>query len=202
MSLIALEGIDKSGKRTQTQLLLARLKKVGVDSESIAFPDYGTPLGKSIQNFLHGYVQFCPEVRQLLYAANRWERKKDIDRWLKAGKVVIANRYIPSGLVYGLANDLDLNWMKKLEEGLPPTNLVIVIDVTVDTAFNRFKEQKRDIYESNKPFLEKVRTTYLSLANELKWIVINGESSIKKIHEQVWRNVRDALRFHSDTLTS
>ncbi|UCH01655.1 MAG: dTMP kinase [Candidatus Bathyarchaeota archaeon] len=202
MSLIALEGIDKSGKRTQTQFLLARLKKVGVDSESIAFPDYGTPLGKSIQNFLHGHVQFCPEVRQLLYVANRWERKNDIDRWLKAGKVVIANRYVPSGLVYGLANDLDLNWMKKLEEGLPPTNLVIVIDVTVDTAFNRFKEQKRDIYESNKPFLEKVRTTYLTLANELKWTVINGESSIEKIHEQIWRKVRDLLRSHSGTLMS
>lgn len=116
--------------------------------------------------------------------------------------MIVANRYIPSGLVYGLANDLDLNWMKKLEEGLPPPNLVIVIDVTVNTAFNRFREKKRDIYENNKHFLEKVRILYLTLATKLGWTVINGESSIEKIHEQIWKNVRKLLDTNSCTLTS
>jgi len=62
-------------------------------------------------------VNLGPEVRQFLYVANRWERVQDLRHWLNQKKVVIADRYVPSGLVYGLANGLELDWMVNLEKG-------------------------------------------------------------------------------------
>ena len=194
MSIIALEGIDKSGKGTQAQLLLEEYKRAGCKAECIAFPDYETPLGKEIKRFLQGNIDFCPETRQLLYVANRWERKKDIDTWLKEGKIVITDRYIPSGLVYGYANNLNLDWIIKLEEGLPIVNMVIVIDVSVETSFKRSEAEKKDVYERNKRFLEKVRNAYLDLAEKLGWIIIDGERPIELVHKQIWNNALKLIR--------
>ena len=193
MPLIALEGIDKSGKGTQAELLFERLKMAGYRVECIAFPDYETPLGREIKRFLRGRVKFCPEVRQFLYVANRWERKKDIDTWLREGKVVIADRYTPSGLAYGLANNLDLSWMMGLEGGLPVADMVIVIDVSVNTALKRSGGEKKDVYEKNRQFLEMVRKAYLDLAKKLGWAVIDGEGPIEEVAEQVWRGVSKLL---------
>jgi len=193
MPLITVEGIDKSGKGTQTTLLVSRLKKTKHDAVCIAFPDYETPLGKEISRFLRGKVDFSPEIRQLLYVANRWERRKDIDRWLREGKVVVADRYIPSGIVYGLANDLGYNWVTVLEEGLPKPDLVIVIDVAVDSSFRRNDGEARDVYEKNRVFLEKVRRIYLELARKLGWVVVDGDAPIEHVHEEVWKNVLKLL---------
>jgi len=193
MVLIAFEGIDKSGKGTQAELLFKRLRAAGHTVECISFPDYETPLGREIKRFLSGRVEFCPEVRQFLYVANRWERKQDIDMWLKEGKVVVADRYIPSGLAYGLANGLNLDWMMRLEEKLPVADMIIVIDVSVDTALKRSGNERRDVYEKNRPFLEKVRKVYLDLAKRLNWTVIDGEGSIEEVADKVWKNISKRL---------
>jgi dTMP kinase len=189
--LITLEGIDKSGKATQTQLLAKRLRKMGRKVRIISFPDYETLLGKVIDQYLHGMVDLCPEIRQLLYVANRWERVKDLVEWRNKGIIVIADRYSPSGLVYGLGNGLDLDWMINLEHGLPSSNLVIVIDVSVSTAFKR--DETRDVYEKNPELLEKVRQSYLDLAPKFGWRVINGEKTIEEVAEQVWDQVSTLL---------
>ena len=187
MPLIVLEGIDVSGKRTHTGLLAKRLTEMGQRVERIAFPDYKTPLGREIKRFLQGGVRFRPEVRQLLYVANRWERERDMDSWLREGKIVIADRYVPSGLAYGLANNLDLDWMLKLEEGLPLADMVIVIDIPVDTALSR--EEPKDIYEKDRLFQEGVRRSYLDLAERFGWVVIDGDRPVEEVAEQVWVHV-------------
>lgn len=187
VSLIVLEGIDKSGKATQAEILAERLRTMGRRVEDIAFPDYQTAVGRVIGSYLSGEVDLCPELRQLLYAANRWERCGDLRLWLRGGKIVVADRYVPSGLVYGLANGLDLGWMTTLERGLPPMDLVIIVDVSVATAFKR--DEKRDIYEANSVFLEKVRTAYLDLAEDFGWVIVDGEREKVDVAEQVWNHV-------------
>lgn len=185
--LISFEGIDQSGKKTQAKMLLERLLKLGHKVESIGFPDYSTPLGKEIKAYLDGKRRYDYRVRQLLYAGNRWERKSSLVGWLNGDAIVITDRYIPSGLAYGLANGLDLNWMMELERGLPEPDLVIVIDISPKIAFSRKAE--RDVYEKNAKFLEKVRASYLRLARKFHWTVINGEKSIEEIHREIWKTV-------------
>jgi dTMP kinase len=191
--LIAFEGIDKAGKKTQTKILAERFKKRGYKTEIITFPDYHTPIGREIKRFLSGKRDFSPEVRQLLFAANRWENRDKISSWLNEGKIVIADRYVASGLAYGLANDLGLEWALGLEKGLPEADKIFVIDIPVEVAFLRGKN-KRDIYEKNRKFLIKVRDIYLKLAKQFKWYVIDGNRPINEVSEEIWLKVGENLK--------
>lgn len=189
--LICIEGINGSGEGTNADLLFNKLRMENYDVASIAFPDYNTPIGMEIKKFLKGKRNFRSEIRQFLYAANRWERKGDLEGWLKEGKIIVANRFTPSGLAYGLANELDLEWMLSLESGLPEADLVIVIDISVETHFKR--TVKKDVYENDKDFLEKVRSAYLKLAKKYGWHIIDGERTVDKVSQDVWRVVLENL---------
>jgi dTMP kinase len=186
-----LEGIDKSGKATQTELLMRKLKKFGKEVKTITFPDYSTKIGKLLRDYLEDKTNLNPEVRQCLYVANRWERVQELQSWIEEGKVVIADRYVPSGLVYGLANGLKLDWMINLEKGLPTPDLIIVVDVSVDIAFER--ETSRDVYERDKKFLTRVRQAYLCLAHTYNWIVVDGERPKRDVTNQIWKQVAKIL---------
>ncbi|UCD73240.1 MAG: dTMP kinase [Candidatus Bathyarchaeota archaeon] len=191
--LLCIEGIDASGKATQSKILFDRLGQSGFNCEMIAFPDYRTPVGLNIRAYLDGKLSLSSEVRQLLYVANRWERRDDIVDWLNSGKFVVADRYIPSGLAYGLANGLDLDWMLALEKGLPVPSLVIVLDVSVEDTAKRYL-RKRDAYESRESYLKKVRESYLSLSEKFGWAVVNGELAIEAVSESIWSVVSDKIR--------
>src|SRR5262249_55246856 len=118
--LIAVEGIDQAGKQTVCEWLVSELRRRGMPAEQTGFPDYAAPLGQEIAAFLRG-ERACPtEARQLLYAANRWERAAEIGAWLDAGRAVVVDRYIASGVAYGAAQSLDVAWMLDVERGLRP----------------------------------------------------------------------------------
>jgi dTMP kinase len=186
-----LEGIDKAGKNTQTRLLAENLQNMGKKVNSVSFPDYGTSLGREIGRFLQGEVSYRPEVRQLLYVANRWEREDDIRKWLLEKNYVIADRYMQAGLVYGLANGLRLNWMLSMEEGLPKADLVIILDISPETAVER--ERAEDIYEKDLSFQKMIRSTYLELGNRLGWRIVNGNQEPSKVAIDVLRNVKSVF---------
>lgn len=186
--LIALEGIDKCGKRTQANFIRDWLESQGKRVKMITFPDYETPIGSLIRSFLEGRYYISPEVRQLLYVANRWERKNELVSWLSSGYIVIADRYIPSGLAYGMANNLSLDWMTCLEKGLPEADLVIVIDIPVDISLRRLRSSG-DAYERNRVFLSRVRSCYIKLAKKFNWIIVDGNRS----KEEVFRDIQKIL---------
>jgi dTMP kinase len=170
---------------------MKRLKKLSKEVKVISFPDYSTRVGKLIKDYLEDKTSFNPEVRQCLYVANRWERVREIESWINDGYMVIADRYVPSGLVYGLANGLELEWMLNLEKGLPIPDLIIVVDVSVNIAFDR--ETSRDVYERNKPFLTRVRQEYLRLAQKFNWVVVDGERAKHEVSNQIWEHVTGIL---------
>lgn len=184
-SLIVFEGLDQSGKKTQVELLIKNLKERGYQVEKMAFPDYNTTIGKEIKAFLRGETEYNVHVRHILYAANRWERKEDIERWLDEEKFVIVDRYSSSNLAYGLANGLDLDWLLSLERGLPEADLIILIDTSPEASFER-KHVERDLYERDISFLRKVREAYIQLSRKFNWIVVNGERSVEDVHNDIW----------------
>src|SRR3954469_9182392 len=115
-SLIAFEGLDQSGKQTQAELLRDRLKQDGQKSRLVSFPDYGTSIGEEIARALQGERDYGADVMQLLYIANRYERRPDLERWLEGGLILVCDRYTASSVAYGEAQGLDAAWLMDLQK--------------------------------------------------------------------------------------
>ena len=186
--IIVVEGFDQAGKKTQSKLLSDFLKTKHKKSIIFNFPDYTTPIGKEIKNFLAGKRKFPPQVIHCLLAANRWERSKDIQDALSKNYVVIMNRYYQSNLVYGTVNGLDLKWLENLDKGLPKEDMVILLDVKVSDSFSR-KKQRRDKFEKDKTFAVKIAGTYRRLAKKYDWHIVNASQSKDQVHQQIQKTV-------------
>src|SRR5262245_31800822 len=102
-SVIAFEGLDQSGKQTQSERLAAVLKAEGRQVEFLSFPEYPTAIGSEIGKALQGDRDYDPATLQLLYIANRYEFRPRVLDWLAAGAVVICDRYLASSIAYGEA---------------------------------------------------------------------------------------------------
>jgi dTMP kinase len=174
--LVAVEGLDQSGKATQAQHLRDRLRASGYKSRVASFPDYGTFLGEEIARSLQGERDYGPEAMQLLYVANRFERKADIDRWHAAGLIVLFDRYIASGVAYGEAQGLDPDWLTLLQVSLPQPELTILLDIAPETAVAR-KTVGRDRYERDLDLLTRVRQSYLRQAEQPHWVRIDAQQA-------------------------
>lgn len=174
--LVAIEGLDQSGKETQAQRVRDRLRAAGYRSRVVSFPDYGTSIGEEIARALQGERDYGPETMQLLYVANRFERKEDIDRWHAAGLVVLFDRYVASGIAYGEAQGLDPKWLETLQIYLPQPELTILLDIAPETALAR-KAVGRDRYERDLALLERVRKSYRRQAAQSGWVCIDAEQS-------------------------
>lgn len=182
--IIVIEGSDQAGKKTQSELLAQALKARKIRTKIFSFPDYTTPLGKEIDNFLHGKRKFPPQVIHCLLAANRWEKLQEIKKAHSENSILIMNRYYQSNLVYGVVNNLDLKWLQNLDEGLPKADLVIVLDVSQKESFSR-KKSKRDKFEKNRKFLVQISKTYRNLAKKLDWKLVDASRTKEDVHQSI-----------------
>ena len=169
-------------------MLQRKLRSAKIKTTLFSFPDYSTPIGKEINRYLHGKRKYPAQVIHCLLAANRWERASDGSAAQKKNSVVIMNRYRESNLVYGLANDLKLDWLEKLDEGLPKSDLVIVLDVQQKESFAR-KKQNRDKFEKNKKFSNTISQGYRRLAKKKRWKIVNASQSKVDVHNDVMKIV-------------
>ena len=188
--IIVFEGIDKAGKTTQAKLLE---KKLGNKCVRIDFPDYSTPVGKEIRQFLDGKRNYPDEVKMMLLSANRWEKKGEIEKIVSKGTTVIMNRYYQSNLVYGISKGLKLDWLLSLDKGLPKADLVIVIDIRPKTLVSRSKNVV-DTFEKDLELIRRVKKNYRILANKFNWRTVEGEKSVDEVHGQVLRIVRKFVK--------
>ena len=93
---------------------------------------------------------------QLLYIANRYERKADLQRWLDGGLILVCDRYVASSIAYGEAQGLSGAWLATIQTFLPPPSLTIVLDIAPETAVAR-KAVDRDRYERDLSLQTRVR---------------------------------------------
>ena len=171
--LIAFEGLDQSGKQTQAELLRDRLKEQGHKVRLLSFPDYGTSIGEEIARALQGERDYGPDVMQLLYVANRYERKDEILRWLEGGLILICDRYRASSVAYGEAHDLDGAWLADMQKYLPEPDITFLLDMAPETSARR-KTSDRDKFERDLALLARVRDSYLRQAGE-GWIRLDAD---------------------------
>jgi len=192
--LIALEGIDGSGKRTQLELLAHALDGRGLATARISFPRYESFFGKLVGKFLNGDFgsvnQVDPRLSALLYAGDRFEAKGELESALASGKIVLADRYIGSNLAHQSERvppdrrDEFAAWLKRLEYGLyglPVEDLVIYLRVPAVEAHRMvglksaraYTTLQRDILEADISHLEQTALIYDRLATEPNWVRID-----------------------------
>lgn len=181
--IIALEGPDKAGKMTQSKLLVDSLRKSGIISVVMDFPDYSTPIGMEISAFLEDKRDYSNEVKHMLMSANRWERKREIESLVKTGTIVVINRYYQSNLVYGISNGLNIDWLLNLDKGLPKEDIAIVINISPSTV--KLRTEKLDLFERSEKLLLAVNKNYSKLAKRFSWKIISGDNSKEQVHQDI-----------------
>ena len=182
--IIAIEGLDQAGKKTQTEMLSKALKAQKIKTAIFSFPDYSTTIGKEINNYLHNKRKFSPEIIHYLYALNRREKLDEIKKSASKNSILIMNRYYHSNIVYGVANGLKEKWLQELDAGLPKSDLVIVLDVSQSESFSR-KKSNRDKFEKSKEFSKKISQIYHRLAKKYRWKIIDASGTKQETHEEI-----------------
>jgi dTMP kinase len=190
--IIVIEGTDKAGKTSQSRMLAETLKASGKVCVILDFPDYTTPIGMEIKAFLEGKRDYLSEVKHLLFSANRWEKKKEIESMLENGTIIVMNRYWQSNLVYGVANGMDTNWLLRLDKGLPKEDIVLVILVNPSISANRAEIQ--DMFESDSQLAAKAYKNYLKFAKQYRWKVVDGSKSKEQVHQEITKMIRKELK--------
>jgi dTMP kinase len=172
--LVAFEGLDQSGKQTQAELLRRHVVEQGHECQLVSFPDYQTPIGNELCRALNGEHEYGADVMQLLYVANRYEKRGQLEQWLRDGVVVVCDRYVASSIAYGEAQGLDGRWLGEIQRFLPPPDVTILLDIRPGTAVER-KASGRDRYERDLALLSRVRESYARQAALPTWVRIDGE---------------------------
>ena len=190
--LIAFEGLDQSGKQTQAETLKAFVESRGRTCQLLSFPAYETAIGQEIYHALHGGREYPPDVLQLLYIANRYERKPLIEEWLRAGTIVVCDRYMASSIAYGEAQGLDAAWLTDTQRFLPAPALTILLDIAPETAARR-KTSNRDKYERDLALLARVRESYRRQAEQGRWLALDGERSKDAVAADVVKALESRL---------
>jgi dTMP kinase len=190
--LIAFEGLDQSGKQTQAEMLRDHFKAEGHKARLVSFPDYGTSIGEEIARALQGEREYGPDVMQILYVANRYERKPDLLRWLEGGLILVSDRYMASSIAYGEAQGLDAEWLTAMQRFLPRPALTILLDIAPETAVMR-KAVDRDRYERDLALLGRVRESYHRQAAAADWVRLDGERAKDAVAADVLSAVQSRL---------
>ena len=120
----------------------------------------------------------------MLYSLNRWENRELINKLVHSSDYLIADRYTPSNLAYGLSRGLSLGWLQVLDKGLPTADLVVVLDVPIVSSFER-KSKNRDVHERDREFLIKVRRTYKLLSRRLGWKILDASGTSGEVHTAI-----------------
>jgi dTMP kinase len=173
-ALIVFEGLDQSGKQTQAERLRDRVAERGHAVRLLSFPDYTTAIGQEIGSALRGERTYGADVMQLLYVANRYEWKPEIERERAGGTVVICDRYIASSVAYGEAQGLDSVWLRTIQQHLPQPDITFLLDVSPAVSARR-KTADRDKYERDLALLARVRESYLAQSAAPNWRRIDAD---------------------------
>ena len=200
--LILIEGLDRTGKTTQTSILL---EKLGGDAELIKFPNRTTKTGQLINTYLTDSSFSLPDQAiHLLFSANRWEDAEKIKGLLLEGKHVILDRYVYSGVAYSAAKKtpgMDLEWCLQPDKGLikPDLTLFFMNEQAETSSRGGFGEER---YETS-AFQTQVKNEFLQLMNEieephyrknhLKVLNVAGKT-IEEVSEEVWTIVSDNIQ--------
>jgi dTMP kinase len=190
--LITLYGINNIGKSTQAKRLVERLKREGRDAVYIKYPVYEVePTGRYLNEFLRsGEAQkLSEEELQMWFTLNRYQFQPTLEKWLAEGKIVVAEDYTGTGLVWGTVKGADLGWLESLNKGLVKEDLAILLD---GERFGHAAE-KAHIHESSDELMERSREVHLDLGKKYGWVKVPVIGNADQVEAAVWDTVKASL---------
>lgn len=218
---IVIDGTDGSGKTTQYELLINKLKKNGYEVATADFPQYNTKSAGLVEEYLSGKYGGPEEVgpyrASIFYACDRYDASFKIKKWLEEGKIVVANRYVTANMGHQGAK-IDnhdermkfFNWLDNLEYQLfniPKPDLNVILHVPANIAQELAKQRQRedwkgktkDIHEDDIEHLRKAEQTYLDIAKTFPNFCLiecaknDTIMTREKIHGLLWAEVTKVL---------
>ncbi|KAF5362046.1 hypothetical protein D9756_002727 [Leucocoprinus leucothites] len=212
---IVIEGLDRSGKTTQTSLLHSHLESLKISTKLLKFPDRTTAIGKMIDSYLRSQSELDDHAIHLLFSANRWELAPTITSLLTSGTLVLCDRYAFSGIAFSAAkpslratfpsteNDA-LLWCRAPDISLPAPDLTIFLDITPDQAKLRggYGEERYEKEEMQK----RVREVFHRLGEEMsspvdgvndskdkRWVVVDAGREREVVARELWQLVEPLI---------
>lgn len=216
--LIAIEGIDGSGKHTQAKLLEHELVAQGYTVYATGFPQYDSWFGNMVGKFLNGdfgtLESVDPHFSALLYAGDRYEAKTRLQSALNEGKVVLVDRYVASNLAHQVARapaekrSEFLRWIEHLEYyiyGLPRENLILYLRVPPSQAQKlvaqkgerNYTRATHDLQEKSLRHLEDAAEMYDMLSRSKPWATVqcfDAQSGSLRLPEEISSEVLSAVQ--------
>jgi len=220
--IIVIEGVDSSGKATQSARLAERLKKSGRSVISVEFPNYNSSSSSVVKMYLGGEFGTDPEdvspyAASSFFAVDRFASVRgEWKDYFANDNIVIADRYTTSNMVHQASKISDLtekskflDWLYDFEYnimGLPQPDLVIFLDMPVENARQLMAErankidnsQVKDIHERNEGYLQKSYDNACFVAEKYGWkkikCAIDGKvRTIDDIAEEIFDAVKEIL---------
>lgn len=192
--LITLYGINNIGKSTQAKILIDNLKKHGHDAVYIKYPIYNLePTGPFINKSLRGTEEekkIDQAQLQMWFALNRHQYEAELKQLLAEGKIVIAEDYTCTGLAWGSANGVNLDWLMEINKYLMKEDLAIYMK----GKRNLQARENNHAYESNDDLSEACMFIYDNLAVKFDWTKINVKPSIGETADEIWNSVNKFLK--------
>lgn len=220
--LIAIDGVDASGKQTQTELLKKRLVEDGKNIKAVSFPAYDNPSSTLVKMYLNGDFGEKPAdvnayATSTFFAADRFATyRTDWGKDYNSGTIILADRYVSSNLIHQASKidnsaekDKFLTWLDDLEHniyGLPRPDVTIFLDMPPEYGVMLMKDRankangtdKKDIHESDFSYLETSYNNAVYVAERFNWkrvsCVKDGEiRSVEDIHNDIYSIIKEIL---------
>lgn len=214
--LVVIDGTDGSGKKTQTELLVARLRDEGIAVEKIDFPQYGKKSAAPTEEYLNwaygDAAQITAYQASILYAVDRFDASFQIKKWLDEGKVVVSDRYVSANMGHQAGKILDLQererfleWVEELEYGIfaiprPDLQFFLYVDPELSRQ-QALKVEKlnmdkaKDIHENDPQHMQHASEAFRYVAEKYGWQQIDCMQEGKmKTREEIAEELYQAFR--------
>lgn len=219
--LIVIEGLDSSGKETQSRLLIDILQSRGYNAKRFEFPNYESNSSALVKMYLSGEFgkdadSVNPFAASSFYAVDRYATwKKEMEAFYNNGGVVVADRYTTSNIIHQagkLGNVQDkkkyIDWLYDFEfekMGLPKPDSVIFLHMPVDVSIRLMENRRnkagtdgKDIHEANYDYLKNTYKNAMDMIdfcgyNKVECTCGDNVRSIEEIHDDIIKIVNEVL---------
>ena len=190
--LITIYGVNNMGKTTHSKLLVDRLNKEGHKAFHVKYPVYDIePTGKFLNNVLRNKdgQKISEDELQLWFILNRYQYQEKLKELLSDGYIVIAEDYIGTGIAWGVAKGLELDWCEEANKHLLKEDLAVLIHGQRD--LNAIEEGH--VHEQNHELVDKCADVFSKLADKYQWQRVELQDEIEDTAKLLYKTISQFL---------